>query len=45
MNPLRKDGWGGPSSNEKYEGILPQSMLFQVYKALVENHLRYADVS
>ena len=29
---------------KKLKGILPQSMLFQVYKALVESHLRYADV-
>ena len=29
---------------KKLTGILPQSMLFQVYKALVESHLRYADV-
>ena len=29
---------------KKVKGILPQSMLFQVYKALVESHLRYADV-
>ena len=28
---------------KKLTGILPQSMLFQVYKALVESHLRYAD--
>ena len=29
---------------KQLKGILPQSMLFQVYKALVESHLRYADV-
>ena len=29
---------------KKLKGILPQSMPFQVYKALVESHLRYADV-
>ena len=29
---------------KKLIGILPQSMLFQVYKALVESHLRYAEV-
>ena len=29
---------------KKLRGILPQSMLFQVYKALVVSHLRYADV-
>ena len=29
---------------KKLQDILPQSMLFQVYKALVESHLRYADV-
>ena len=28
---------------KKLKGILLQSMLFQVYKALVESHLRYAD--
>ena len=29
---------------KKLKGILPQSMLFKVYKALVESHLRYTDV-
>ena len=29
---------------KKLKDILPRSMLFQVYKALVESHLRYADV-
>ena len=29
---------------KKLKGILSQSMLFQVYEALVESHLRYADV-
>ena len=31
---------------KELKGILPvpQSMLFQVYKALIESHLRYADV-
>ena len=29
---------------KKLKDILPQSMLFQVYKALVQSHLRYADV-
>ena len=29
---------------KKRKDILPRSMLFQVYKALVESHLRYADV-
>ena len=29
---------------KKLKGILSQSMLFQVYKALVESNLRYADV-
>ena len=28
----------------KLKDILPQSMLFQVYKALVESHFRYDDV-
>ena len=28
----------------KLKGILPQSMIFHAYKALVESHLRYADV-
>ena len=28
---------------KKLKGVLPQSMLFQVYTALVESHLRYAD--
>ena len=29
---------------KKPKGILPQSMLFQMYKAHVKNHLRYPDV-
>ena len=29
---------------KKLKGILPQPMLFQVYKAVVESHLRYAGV-
>ena len=29
---------------KKLKSIFPQSMLFQVYKALVESHLRYANV-
>ena len=29
---------------KKLKGILPQSILFQMYEALVESHLRYADV-
>ena len=29
---------------KKLKGILPQSMLFQVYKELVESHFRYTDV-
>ena len=43
MNQLRKGCWG-VAAMKKLKGILPQSMLFQVYKALVESHLRYADV-
>ena len=43
MNQLRKVA-GGLAAMKKLKGILPQSMLFQVYKALVESHLRYADV-
>ena len=34
----------GLAAMKKLKGILPQSMLFQVYKSLVESHLRYADV-
>ena len=30
---------------KKHKGILPQSMLYKVYKTLVGSHLRYADVS
>ena len=29
---------------KKLKDILPEPMLFQVYKTLVESHLRYADV-
>ena len=35
---------GGLAAVKKLRGILPQSMLFKVYKMLVESHLRYADV-
>ena len=35
---------GGLAAMKKLKDILPRSMLFQVYKALVESHLRYADV-
>ena len=35
---------GGLAAIKKLKGIFPQSMLFQVYKALVESHLRHADV-
>ena len=34
----------GLAAMKKLKGILLQSMQFQVYKALVESHLRYADV-
>jgi len=34
----------GLAAMKKLKGILPQSMLFKVYKALVESHLRYAEV-
>ena len=44
MNQLRKKVNGGLAAMKKLKGILPRSMLFQVYKALVESHLRYADV-
>ena len=39
----KKVAWG-LAAMKKLKGILPQSMLFQVYRALVESHLRYADV-
>ena len=41
---FKKKVAGGLAAMKKLKGILPQSMLFQVYKALVESHLRYADV-
>ena len=41
---VKKKVAGGLAAMKKIKGILPQSMLFQVYKALVESHLRYADV-
>ena len=44
MNQLREKVVGGLVSMKKLKGILPQSMHFQVYKAFVESHLRYADV-
>ena len=44
MNRLRKTVVGGLAAMKKLKSILPQSMLFQVYKALVESHFRHADV-
>ena len=41
---VKKKVAGGLAAMKKLKGILPQSMLFQVYKALVESRLRYADV-
>ena len=41
---VKKKVAGGLAAMKKLKGILPQSMPFQVYKALVESHLRYADV-
>ena len=35
---------GGLDSVKKLRQILPQSKLFQVYRALVESHLRYGDL-
>ena len=35
---------GGLVAIKELKGTFPQSMLFQVYKALVKSHLRYADV-
>ena len=32
----------GLAAIKKLKGILPQTMLFSVYKLLVESHLRYA---
>ena len=39
----KKVAWG-LAAMKKLKGILPQSMLFQVYKALVESHIRFAGV-
>ena len=44
MESVKRKVGGGLAAMKKLRGILPQSMLFQVYKALVEIHLRYADV-
>ena len=41
---MKQKAAGGLAAMKKLKGSLPQSMLFQVYKALVESHLRYADV-
>ena len=41
---VKKKVAGGLAAMKKLRDILPRSMLFQVYKALVESHLRYADV-
>ena len=41
---VKKKVAGGLVAMKKLKDILPQSMLFQVYKALVESHFRYADV-
>ena len=41
---IKKKVAGGLAAMKKLKGILLQSMLFQVYKALVESRLRYADV-
>ena len=41
---VKKKVAGGLAAMKKLKGILPQSMLSQVYKALVESRLRYADV-
>ena len=41
---IKKKVAGGLAAMKKLKGILPQSMLFKVYTALVESHLRYADV-
>ena len=35
---------GGLAALRKLKNILPQSKLLDVYRALVENHLRYANV-
>ena len=37
---VKKKVAGGLAAMKKLKGILPKSMLFQVYKALVESHLR-----
>ena len=35
---------GGLESTRKIRQLLPQSQLFQVYRALVESHLRYGNL-
>ena len=41
---IKKKVAGGLAAMKKLKGILPHSMLIKVYKALVESHIRYADV-
>ena len=41
---VKKSTAKGFSVMKKMKSILPQSMLFGVYKALLESHLLYADV-
>ena len=37
--------YGGLATLKKFKNILPQSKLGSVYYAIVESHLRYADIS
>ena len=41
---VKKKVAGGLAPMKKLKGIFPQSMLFQVYKVLVQSHLRCGDV-
>ena len=41
---VKKKVAGGFAAMKKLKGILPQSMIFQVYKALVESHLRWLNL-
>ena len=42
--PVKKKVTGGLSAMEMFKNILPQSMLFQVNKVLIECHIRYTGV-
>ena len=44
INQLSESSARVLAAMENLKGILPQSMLFQVYKAFVESHFRNAEV-